>query len=85
MAEVIGGDLAELDHLVVVGIGDLSKGNGLVVEEGDARGAYPSAVSLADSSQDCQCEHRQEYMFLFNLFNLSYSYFHNHLYFGLQS
>ena len=81
MVEVIGGDFAELDHLVVVGVGDLSQGNGLVVEEGDARGAYPSAVSLADSSQGSQCEHRQEYVFSFYLFNLSYSYFHNHLLF----
>ena len=76
MIEIIGSNLTELYHSIVVGIGNLPQGNGLIVEECDARGTYPGIVRLHHSREEHDGKQCQEHMLL-----LDFSNFLSHIYF----
>ena len=52
MIEIIGGNLTQFDHRIVVGMRNLSQRNSLIVEESDAGGTHPGRVSLRQTSQN---------------------------------
>ena len=52
MIEIIGGNLTQFDHRIVVGMRNLSQRNSLIVEESDAGSTHPGRVSLRQTSQN---------------------------------
>ena len=52
MIEIIGRNLTQFDHRIVVGMRYLSQRNSLIVEESDAGGTHPGCVSLRQTSHN---------------------------------
>ena len=52
MIEIIGRDLTQFNHRIVVGMRNLSQRNSLIVEESDAGSTHPGRVSLRQTSQN---------------------------------
>ena len=81
MIEIIGCDFTQFDHRIIVGMRNLSQRNSLIVEESDAGSTHPGRVSLRQTSQNNHDQQGQEDVFLFNLFDFSYSFFHIYSFF----
>ena len=71
MIEIIGRDLTQFNHRIVVGMRNLSQRNSLIVEESDAGSTHPGRVSLRQTSQNNHGQQGQEDVFLFNLSDFS--------------
>ena len=71
MIEIIGCDLTQFNHRIVVGMRNLSQRNSLIVEESDAGSTHPGRVSLRQTSQNNHGQQGQEDVFLFNLSDFS--------------
>ena len=52
MIEIIGRNLTQFNHRIVVGMRNLSQRNSLIVEESDAGSTHPGRVSLRQTSQN---------------------------------
>ena len=52
MIEIIGRDLTQFNHRIVVGMRNLSQRNSLIVKESDAGSTHPGRVSLRQTSQN---------------------------------
>ena len=52
MIEIIGRNLTQFDHRIVVGMRNLSQRNSLIVEESDAGSTHPGRISLRQTSQN---------------------------------
>ena len=50
MIKIIGRNLTQFDHRIVVGMRNLSQRNSLIVEESDAGSTHPGRVSLRQTS-----------------------------------
>ena len=52
MIEIIGRNLTQFDHRIVVGMRYLSQRNSLIVKESDAGSTHPGRISLRQTSQN---------------------------------